>query len=102
MMNENEKIMRRILGERGDKEALDNICEAHYGGWIKPSELDKEEIEELYECNAFVHGLDEFVDVYSDGNDDAEISSTIELFIDLLKSGEMKHTKNGYVWKNVV
>lgn len=90
-MNENEIILRLILGNVGDEKALKNICEAHN---IVADELTSEEKEFFYHTNNFYYSLEEFCAIhYEEGS---------ELFYDLLKSGIIVATKDGYVWCNCV
>ena len=90
-MSDNEILLRLILGNRGDETALRNICESHD---ICMEELTPEETEYMYHTNNFYYSVEEFCTIHREG--------TTEMFNELLGSGIIAATTDGFVWKNCV
>lgn len=90
-MNENEILMRLILGNVGDETALRNICEAHH---LCVDELTPREREYMYATNSFYYNAQEFNTIHHE--------ETEELLHELIESGTIVSTKDGFVWVDCV
>lgn len=90
-MNENEILMRLILGNVGDETALRNICEAHQ---LCMDELTPREREYMYATNSFYYNAQEFYTIHHE--------ETEEMFHELIGSGTIVSTRDGFVWVNCV
>ena len=90
-MSNNEILLRLILGNLGDETALRNICESHD---MCMEELTPEKKEYMYHTNNFYYSVEEFCTIHREG--------TKEMFNELLESGIIVATKDGFVWKDCV
>lgn len=90
-MSENEIMMRLILGNVDDETALKNICEAHN---LCMYNLTSEEREYMIHTNNFYYSAEEFRTIHNE--------ETNEMFLELLESGIIAATKDGFVWLNCV
>lgn len=91
MVSITEEMLFLIIGNRGDPEALLNICEAH---GLEFSALNEKEQEFYYATNVFYKNQKEFDRVHH--NEDPDF------FKSLVKDGTIVKTKGGYVWINCV
>lgn len=90
-MNDNEILLRLILGNVGDETALRNICEAHN---LCIDELTPEEREFMFCTNSFYYSIEEFCTIHRE--------ESKEMFHELLESGIIVATEDGYVWCDCV
>lgn len=90
-MNDDEIMVRLILGNVGDETALRNICEAHN---LFMDELTPEEKDYMFATNSFYYNIEEFSTIHSEETD--------ALFYELLDTGTIVATKDGFVWVNCV
>ena len=68
-MNENEILMRLILGNVGDETALRNICEAHH---LCMDELTPREREYMYATNNFYYNAQEFYTIHHEETEELQ------------------------------
>lgn len=78
--------MRLMLGNVGDETALRNICEAHH--------LYMDEREYMYATNSFYYNAQEFNTIHH--------KETEEVFCELIESGAIVSTKDGFIWVDCV
>lgn len=90
-MDENEILLRLILGNVNDEVALRNICEVHL---IDPLEITPEEEDFLIATNNFYYSVEEFNTLHHEKDD--------VFFQSLINDGTIAAASNGYVWINCV
>lgn len=89
-MEENERILRLILGNIGDEAALKNICEAHE---VEMEELSESEKEFYIHTNQFYDSVENFCELHQEDK---------EAFQRLVEEGDIVKTSGGFVYKNCV
>lgn len=89
-MEENERILRLILGNRGDEVALKNICEAQ---GVEMEGLSESEKEFYIHTNQFYDSVENFCELHRED---------IKTFQSLVAEGVIVKTADGFIYKNCV
>lgn len=89
-MEENERILRLILGNMGDETALKNICEAQD---VEMEGLSESEKEFYIHTNQFYSSAENFCELHQEDK---------EIFQSLVEEGVILKTTDGFVYKNCV